>query len=201
MSEQSSGYFGKIPGRGDFVGAGLPLPVVRAWDKAVSAALAGAKEMLADRWSELWLEAPVWRFALPDSQCGPASLLGLWMPSVDRAGRHFPLLIATSCPGASPELMARHGTAWLDSAEDAGRGAIADDLTPDELMARIPLPPDLSDTADTGLPCHLPPTAKGGIWWTDGGPFVPARGMVLDAMPEAEIFVTMLVTPSPAQYE
>jgi type VI secretion system protein ImpM len=123
------------------------------------------------------------------------------MPGVDRAGRHFPLLIATSCPGTSPELMARHGTAWLDAAEDAGRGAIAEDLTPDELMARIPLPPDLSDTADTSLPCHLPPTAKGGFWWTEGGPFVPARGMVLDAMPDAETFVAMLVTPFPAQFE
>jgi type VI secretion system protein ImpM len=68
MSEQSSGYFGKIPGRGDFVGAGLPLPVVRAWDKANFPALAGAKAALADRWSELWLEAPVWRFALPNVQ-------------------------------------------------------------------------------------------------------------------------------------
>jgi type VI secretion system protein ImpM len=201
MSERSSGYFGKIPGRGDFVGAGLPLPVVRAWDKAVSAALAGAKEKLADRWPELWLEAPVWRFALPDSQCGPTSLLGLWMPSVDRAGRLFPLMIATSCKGTSPERMARHGTAWLDAAEDAGRDAIADDLTPDELMARIPPPPDLSSTPGTGAPCHLPPAAKGGIWWTDGGPFVAARGMVLDAMPDAGIFVTMLVTSSPAQDE
>jgi type VI secretion system protein ImpM len=201
MSQQSSGYFGKIPARGDFVGAGLPFAVVRAWDKAISACLAGAKEKLADRWLDLWLEAPVWRFALPESQCGPAALLGLWMPGVDRAGRHFPLMIAASCPGANPEDMARHGTAWLDAAEDAGRDAIADDLTPDQLMVRIPPPPDLSNTAGTGLPWQLQPTVKGGLWWTDGGPFVAARGMVLEAMPDTETFVTMLVTPPSAQFE
>ena len=43
--------------------------------------------------------------------CGPAPLLGLWMPSIDKVGRHFPLMIATTCPGTTPEQMRRHGTA------------------------------------------------------------------------------------------
>lgn len=193
MSDRSSGYFGKIPARGDFVGAGLTLPITRAWDQFISADLAAAKASLVGRWSALWLEAPVWRFALSETMCGPAPLLGLWMPSVDRAGRHFPLMIAVTCPGASSESMVRHGTAWLDASEDAGRDAIANDRVPDQLTARIPSPPDLYATADTGLPYHLQPPVTGGIWWTAGGPFVRARGMVLDTVPDAETFVTMLV--------
>ena len=188
-----SGYFGKIPARGDFVGAGLPVTVVRAWDKVLSAGLAAAKVALADRWPDVWLEAPVWRFALAALQCGPASLLGLWMPSVDRAGRHFPLLIAASCPGATAECMVRHGTGWLDAAEHAGRAAIADDLTPEQLTALIPPPPDLSTTVDNGLPFNLPSGAEGGFWWTWGGPFVGAQGLFIETMPDSVTFTTMLL--------
>ena len=119
MSSKSAGFFGKIPVRGDFVSAELPSSVVRAWDEMVSRGLAAVRSTTATDFSEIWLEAPVWRFALPAGQCGPSPLLGLWMPSVDRAGRYFPLMIATTCPDASPERMARHGNSWLDAAEDA----------------------------------------------------------------------------------
>jgi type VI secretion system protein ImpM len=189
-----SGYFGKLPARGDFVTTGLPSTVVRAWDRAVSSALASAKTTLADRWSDIWLQAPVWRFALPATMCGPTPLLGLWMPSIDKAGRHFPLMIATICPGATPEQMARHGSAWLDQAEDAGRAAIADDLTPEQLTARLPPAPDLIATPDNGLPYDLQIRPGAGFWWTDGSPRVPPHGLVLDTLPERATFVTMLDT-------
>jgi type VI secretion system protein ImpM len=191
-SEQSAGYFGKIPARGDFVAAGLMSPIVKAWDLIISSALAAGKAALADRWSEVWLQAPVWRFALPETLCGPAPILGLWMPSIDKAGRHFPLMVAAICPGATPEEMARHGTLWLDAAEDAGRAAIADDLTPDQLKARIPPPPDLAATTDTGLPYNLQPRHGAGLWWTSGAPLVHAQGLVLDTMPDGATFVAML---------
>jgi type VI secretion system protein ImpM len=189
---QSVGYFGKIPVRGDFVGTGLPLECVKTWDRVVSANLASAKGNLQDRWLDIWLQAPVWRFALPATLCGPDPLLGLWMPSIDKAGRHFPLMIAAVCSGATPEEMARHGTAWLDIAEDTGRTAIADDLTPAELTARIPPAPDLTATPDTGLPYDLQPRRCAGLWWTLGSPLVPEKGLVLDTMPDAATFRAML---------
>jgi type VI secretion system protein ImpM len=187
-----SGFFGKLPARGDFVSSRLTPPVARAWDSFISSVLAAAKEDLADRWSEVWLEAPVWLFALAGTMCGPSPLLGLWMPSIDKAGRHFPLMIATTSPGATPEQMARHGTEWLNAAEDAGRAAIADDLTPEQLAALIPPPPDLTATPDTGLPHDLKPRLGAGLWWTDGAPLVPAQGLVLDTMPDASRFRAML---------
>jgi type VI secretion system protein ImpM len=187
-----SGFFGKLPARGDFLTVGLPPPVVKSWDRTISAALAGAKATLADRWSGIWLEAPVWRFALPATMCGPVPLLGLWMPSIDRAGRYFPLMIAAACPAATPETMARHGTAWLDAAENAGRSAIADDLTPDQLTALIQPAPDLAAQPDAELPHNLEPHPLAGLWWTDGSPRVPAQGRVLDTMPDHATFLTML---------
>src|ERR1700760_4909829 len=165
MSDLSAGFFGKIPARGDFVAAGLPSAVVKTWDVSISAALVEAKSALDDRWPEVWLQAPVWRFALPETMCGAAPLLGLWMPSIDKAGRHFPLMIAATCPGATPERMARRGGEWLDTVEDAGRDAIADDHTPEQLTARIPPSPDLAATAEIPLPDDLRPCVDAGLWW------------------------------------
>jgi len=192
MAAQSVGYYGKIPARGDFVGNGLPSSLVKAWDNALSSVLARGKAALADRWTDVWLEAPVWRFALPQAMCGADPVLGLWMPSIDKAGRHFPLMIAATCPGATPEQMARRGGAWLDAAEDAGRAAIAEDLSPEQLADLVPPSPDLTDSADMGLPHDLLPRSGVGLWWTDGAPLVPAQGLVLDTMPGAATFLAML---------
>ncbi len=189
---KQSGFFGKMPSRGDFTTAGLGSAVVKTWDRFASASLAASKTALADRFAEIWLQAPVWRFALPATLCGPAPLLGLWMPSIDKVGRQFPLMIAAAGPGASPEQIARHGTAWLDAAEDAGRTAIADDLPPDQLTALIPPAPDLIAAPDTGLPHNLRPRPGAGLWWTEGSPRVPPQGLVLDTMPDRATFVTML---------
>jgi type VI secretion system protein ImpM len=193
-----SGFFGKIPARGDFVSAGLASAAVKTWDWAISPRLAAAKTALGDRWVNVWLHAPVWRFALPETMCGPAPLLGLWMPSIDKAGRHFPLLIAATCPAATTEQMACHGTAWLDAAEDVGRTAIADDLTPEQLTAIVPAPPGLAAEPNAGLANGLKPRPGAGLWWTEGAPLVPARGLVLDAMPDTATFIAMLDAGSAA---
>ena len=194
----STGYFGKIPSRGDFAGVGLPSATVKAWDRIISPAFAAAKVALADAWPDVWLDAPVWRFALARDICGPGPLLGLWMPSINKAGRHFPLMIAATCPWATPEQMARHGAAWLDAAEDAGRAAIAEDLTPDQLAALIPPRPDFAAEPDAGLPYGRQPGPEGGLWWTCGAPLVPAGALVRDAMPDAATFISMLDAGNPA---
>jgi type VI secretion system protein ImpM len=192
MGEQLAGYFGKLPSRGDFISGGLPPAVTDSWDRNFSRPMAASAEKLGDRWLEVWLDAPVWRFALPGGICGPFPLLGLWMPSVDKVGRYFPLMLAATCSNTPPEQMARHGTAWLDAAEDAGRAAIADDLTPEQLQARIPAAPDLAGKSDTGIPYDLQPRPGAGLWWTEGSPRVPPQGLVLDAMPDAATFLGML---------
>jgi type VI secretion system protein ImpM len=159
----------------------------------MAAGLAAAKAALADGWPDVSLEAPVWRFASAAVQCGPASIFGLWMPSIDPAGRQFPLMIAAACcPGVTAECMVRHGTGWLDAAEDAGRAAIADYLTPEQLTALIPAPPELATTPVSGLPFDLPSGVEGGFWWTWGGPFVDAQGLFLDTMPDSVIFTRTL---------
>ncbi len=180
-----AGFFGKIAGRADFVAARLPRSSTDPWEAWVAEALAGSRAALAEAWVDVWLAAPVWRFALPAGMCGPDPLLGLWMPSVDKVGRYYPLMIAATT-GRAP------AARWLDAAEEAGRAAIAHDLSPDELGARIPPPPDLAATSDAGPPYGMRHRPGAGLWWTEGGPRVPAQALVLDTMPDRASFVAML---------
>ena len=97
--ERRCGFFGKLPARGDFVRAGLPRSFIDPWDAWLQQVLPASRRILGEAWEPAWLEAPVWRFALPPNLCGPEPVVGLWLPSVDRAGRYFPLMLG--CAGGS----------------------------------------------------------------------------------------------------
>ena len=60
--------------------------------------MAGSRRQMGEDWLPAFLEAPVWRFVLPSGLCGERAALGLMLPSVDRAGRYFPLTFAALFP-------------------------------------------------------------------------------------------------------
>ena len=124
-----AGFFGKLPARGDFVRAGLPRSFTDPWDAWLRQVLPASRRILGEAWEPAWLEAPVWRFALPPGVCGPEPVTGLWLPSVDRVGRYFPLTLA--CVGVDGSV----DTAFLTAAEAAGRAAIAEDWPPEGLSS------------------------------------------------------------------
>ncbi len=88
------GFYGKLPARGDFVRAGLPRDFTDRWDDWLQSVIAGSRALMGEAWLPAFLEAPVWRFALPPGMCGERAALGLMLPSVDKAGRYFPLTFA-----------------------------------------------------------------------------------------------------------
>jgi type VI secretion system protein ImpM len=175
------GFFGKIPSKGDFVQAGLPRSFVDAWDAWMQDRLYASREALGEAWQPLWLEAPIWRFRLGPGQCGPTQVAGLWLPSVDRVGRHFPLVIAAL----------NAGTQWLDDAEALGLAVLEQDLTPEAISATLPR-----------APIHDGPAEHGTIWWTQGAPSVAASTRRFGGLPSREEFVAMLqdqeAEPAPA---
>jgi len=185
MSAAAVGFFGKIPARGDFVRSGLPAGFVTQWDAWLQRVLPVSRELMAEEWLPAWLEAPVWRFALDGGVCGPEAVLGLWMPSVDRAGRHFPLTLATAVAGAGAEALAANGGDWLDAAERAGRDALAEDTEPQQLAAALTAPPAIG-------PGGAQPAEPGCRWWTEGGPRVAARAMQTSGLPDGPTFAGML---------
>jgi type VI secretion system protein ImpM len=173
------GLFGKLPARGDFVRLGLPGSFVAPWDAWLQRGLSASRERMGAEWLPAFLEAPVWRFALPPGVCGEGAVVGLIMPSVDRVGRYFPLtLAAVFAPGVGPEDAAVGP--WLDACEAEARAALEEDATPEQVATRIP---------------KLPSVAAGdaaGVWWTEGGPRVAPARLVLPALPDGEKFAEML---------
>lgn len=195
-AELRRGFYGKIPARGDFVRAGLPRGFVDAWDGWLQRVLPESRARLGEAWLGAWLEAPVWRFALPAGLCGPDAAIGIWMPSVDRAGRHFPLTLAMVAPGVEiAELLCAH-TAWLGRAERAGRAALEQDLAPGPLADALTEGEDMAEPeAETGLLAPMPDAA---LWWTEGGPRVPAGARSSAGLPRPDEFTAMLAMPIPA---
>jgi type VI secretion system protein ImpM len=152
-----TGYFGKVPGHGDFVGRGLPPQLVAAWDEWLQRCILASRQQLGDRWLTLYLTSPVWRFAIAPGVLGPEGLGGVMMPSVDRVGRYFPLMIgATGAPGLLDWF--RQQAAWYDGIEALARAALDSGFRLDGLDAAAE--PESISTE--------PPAPAGAIWRISG---------------------------------
>ncbi len=178
------GFYGKLPSHGDFVQAGLPRGLVRAWDGWVARVLPASRDRLGSAWLPAWLEAPVWRFILPDNACGAGAAFGVWMPSVDRVGRHFPLLLA-ACADGAVEFRPEAAAAFLCAAERAGLAALAGTL-PAAAICQCLVQPAEGAAELPSRPAHT------ALWWTDGSPFVRPCRRETPGLPDEDAFASML---------
>jgi type VI secretion system protein ImpM len=147
------------------------------WQVWVDASLASSRRILGEAWVPAWMEAPIWRFALPGGACGPDAVLGLTMPSVDRAGRHYPLTVAAVFDGV---LSAPADSGWLDAVEAVALDALALDHSPEALMESLGAVP--KPRGEVGL----------AGWWTAGSPLVPETRLPVAGLPAAEAFAAMI---------
>jgi type VI secretion system protein ImpM len=92
-SAELPGWFGKLPGMGDFAHRRLPESFRAVWDPWLQRGLARLRDRHAD-WTSHYLEAPIWCFALGPKVAGERAWIGVLMPSVDGVGRYFPFTIA-----------------------------------------------------------------------------------------------------------
>ena len=106
--------FGKLPAHGDFVCRGVDGQVERLLDSWLSQWIAAERSRLGTEFEDVYRSAQPWLY------CDNASTAVL-IPSADRAGRLFPLFVATNKPVVVQRL--------YDLAVDAiGRGMPADSL-------------------------------------------------------------------------
>jgi type VI secretion system protein ImpM len=176
----TAGLFGKLPARGDFVRLGLPRSFTDPWDEWLKQGIAASRQALGEGWMAAWMEAPVWRFALAPGLCGPDAVSGLWLPSVDRVGRCFPLTLAALTPCLD--------AAWLDGAEALGRAALEEDLPPEAIATGLAALPASDAAAGADAPC---------LCWTEGAPRVPPCRLAAPALPPAADFAAMLDAGQP----
>ncbi len=175
------GFYGKLPARADFVRSGLPRDFTDAWDAWLSEVMSASKETAGDAWLPAFLEAPVWRFLLPPGLCGAHAVIGLMLPSVDRAGRYFPLTFAAVLDGAGSRPGGGAET-WLDRSEDAGRAALEQDLEPDRITALLGIP----EFDSSGAPVEI------SEWWTEGSARVETTRFTMRFLPDPGVYAGML---------
>lgn len=207
------GFYGKVPARADFVGAGLRPETVGHWDAWLQQALAAGEAAIGPGWPELFFVAPLWRFILPAGACGRFTLIGVLMPSVDAVGRCFPLMLGQEIerPVDPVGLMAGSGP-WFAAAEALALDALGDgfdlaefdrDLPPWSVVrgAAIPPSPARQDGAGTWVelpiasvaPAAVAALAGGGaLWWTTGARHVPPGVAVSEGLVAPDGFAALI---------
>ena len=120
------GFFGKLPSHGDFLRRQVSDAFVGVWDGWLQECLAASRAELGDRWLDVYLTSPVWRFACAAGTCGPAPVVGVMVPSVDRVGRYFPLTLVAELPHDAPSVSSVQRAASFFE-----RGEITADLSRD----------------------------------------------------------------------
>lgn len=181
---EGAGYFGKVPTHGDFVCARLDRPSLEALDAWLQASIRQSQAELGRDWLNAFLVAPIWRIALGAGICGPQPLLAVMMPSVDRVGRYFPLLIAARVPKAEigiEDLIEASG--WFDASEKLILSTLSEGFSLagfDATAARLALPSAMLD-APVEEPLHA-------LWWTASTESSPALAFTAPALPPPAAF-------------
>ncbi len=111
------GFYGKLPSHGDFLRRRASDAFVCSWDRWLQLCLDASRSALGERWLDVYLTSPVWRFACAPGACGEAPLAGVMAPSVDRVGRYFPLTVVAALPVRTTVMVAAQAESFFDSAE------------------------------------------------------------------------------------
>jgi type VI secretion system protein ImpM len=176
------GWFGKLPGMGDFAHRRLPDGFRAVWDQWLQRGMARLRERHAD-WVERYLEAPVWCFVLGARVAGERAWVGVLMPSVDGVGRYFPFVLAVELDASVPEVL--QGDGLVDVLRWWGLGTRAvleglegdlDALRFDAVLQRLFVDEGVSEPREVVVESLGLPVAGASLWM--GDPFA-AHGIRL----------------------
>ncbi len=197
VSAALPGWFGKLPGMGDFAHRRLPEGFRAVWDAWLQRGLARLRDRHAD-WMERYLEAPVWCFALGPRVAGEGAWIGVLMPSVDGVGRYFPFTLAVEVQGSDGAVLLQGealGAAlrWWGRATQAALEGLEGDLDAlrfEALLSRLfgeaACAPDVPDASGGSLAL---PEAGGSLWLGDPsgaeGMRMPVDGLPVDGQFDA----------------
>ena len=218
--QAAPGLFGKLPAKGDFVSRRLDPAFLDGFDQWLQRCTAVSKRQLGAAWLPAFLNTPIWRFVLGPGLLGDLPTAGVLIPSVDRVGRYFPLVLAVQLPGClSPGTLFHGARAWFDAAEAVILTSLDDDFDFDRFDAAVQalgLPPyaragmgggNAAGTLRFGLDPDGDMTAAYGyildqvligsktgfsLWWTLGSDKVKASVLLSADMPAPTNFAAFL---------
>jgi len=211
---QAPGFFGKLPSHGDFVSRRLPLQVRQCLDDWLQRALMHSKAELGPAWLATWGSSPLWRFVIGAGVCGEQAWAGVMMPSADRVGRCFPLLLAAS-PGETPALAhcPRLFDDWLARLEALALSALEDGFSLEVFDADLiaagaapsagvparltldrwqPTPPEGFVMVLQGSPAPECSLEGQSAWWTQGSPLISPCMATCAGLPGPASFTALL---------
>lgn len=212
MIASPPGYFGKVTSHGDFVTRRLPAEMVAAWDQWLQQCMVASRGQLGSDWLAHYLTSPIWRFAIAEGILGEQAWAGVMMPSVDRVGRHYPLMLAApAAPGMPLTDWVSKGRGWHDALEDLARSSLAADfaldafdhalaaqpvapsgLSPAQPVTGWRLPMPDADRAPDALMQVLAQAQGCSLWWSEGSPSVEPSMLVCQGLPAPSGFAAML---------
>ncbi len=190
----AAGWYGKLPGLGDFAARRLPPGFISRWDEWLQHGLREMGPLLADDGN---LMAPVRRFWVSPGVVDALAWGGLLMPSADRTGRRFPLTVAQPMATLAHALAARR---WFSSVVAAMRFTQGHEHTLDDFEECLGalLPPPLlwpASRADEQLAIELlGARAACSIWWCHGAA-TSKDFLVFDGLPAPAVLASLLNGP------
>ncbi len=212
MIASPPGFFGKVTSHGDFVTRRLPVTVVEACDRWLQQCMVASRSQLGGDWLAHYLTSPIWRFAIAEGIVDEQAWAGVMMPSVDRVGRHFPLMLAAPVAAGVPLVdWVSKGRGWLDGLEDLARSSLSADFVLDAFdraLATLPAPAAVhaSTPPVNGWRLPMPDIARApyallqvlargegcSLWWSEGSPSVEPSMLACSGLPAPSGFAAML---------
>jgi type VI secretion system protein ImpM len=171
------GWFGKLACLGDFASRRLDDAARSAWDGWLSQSTATLRSDLGDAWLDRYLQAPVWCWLQSPASDAQPWTAGTWMPSVDRSGRYFPLVIVAPLARMPAELndwLALE--AALRRMSQASLATLAADASVDRFDAALAAlvgdaeRPSIEPSVTSWFLGHFAANLRdASLWWTEGG--------------------------------
>jgi len=162
-----AGCFGKLRGNGDFVTRRLPMTFVQPWDAMLQAGLIEARAKHGRAWLDAYLSAPLWCFALGGGVLGESGWAGVLMPSVDSAGRHFPLTIAAPVEACVWPMWLPDAYAWFARCGELALATLAEDACLADLETGLRGLSEVRGAVDAVTPLYVGAPGMSD-WWHAG---------------------------------
>ena len=217
-----TGFYGKLPAKGDFLSRNLPRAFVDTWDDWLQSGMHESRQALGDEWLQIYLTSPLWRFILPPGACTDSAWAGVLMPSMDRVGRYFPMAVVTPLAAPFSSLATASGSqSWFESVEACLLSALDDEsldldafdqqlqgmliveeqATPLDLAADVDQGVRISLDDDLSIPRALMGTSAASlereigshcIWWGQGSERIPPSLVICRGLPGPGKFTALL---------
>jgi type VI secretion system protein ImpM len=171
-----------------------------ALDAWLQAGLQAAQQELGEDWERRFRLMPAWRFIVERGLWGPATIAGVLLPSLDRVGRSFPLVIAAQLHGFAehPRQLYLDET-WFTAAEAIAESSSKRDFDIDHFTASLKRlrslrPADLAENETL----QDRASSRGTIWWRIDPEERRTKGFGVSGAPEPAHFAKLLHDNSPA---